>query len=459
MAIFHAAVKVFTRAKGQSSPAAAAYRAGALFHDERTGETHDYRRRKGVADVFVCAPDDAPEWAHDPERLWNAAEAAEVRVNARVARELEVALPHELDDGQRASLARDVAQVLVDRYGVVVMAAVHEPGCKGDDRNHHVHLLMTTRRIGVHGLGEKVRVLDDRKTGPEEVAFLRSAVAQITNRHLAAAGRAERVDHRTLKDQAHDAAERGNVGAVVRLTRAPLQREDRAAVALGRRGEPSWQGDLNRRIRRDNDDLVAFGRYRTAVLRRTPRGKAPRSPRARVRRALPMRLPNGPMPQGLSSALRAYLIGLCRAAEQALQSLDRLIEAIREQANAAERVATTFAARRRLHAAWAHACNAEARLLRAAAKPVGTTGWKGQSAERLPPRTGSTHEPSHAAPGKPVCSAANLTRRAWAEKRRAERAQAQAAEAARSLQDAMAQASEALADGRPRMAHRLRHRM
>lgn len=453
IAIFHATMKTFTRSKGQSAPAAAAYRAGARFHDERTGEVHDYRRRKGVADVFIFAPDEAPVWAHDPERLWNQAEAAEVRVNSRVARELEVALPHELDDGQRAALVRDIAQVLVDRYGVAVMAAIHEPGDKGDDRNHHVHLLMTTRRIGVDGLGEKVRVLDDRKTGPEEVAFLREAVAQITNRHLVAAGRGERVDHRTLKEQAHDAAERGNVGAVVRLTRAPLRRVERAAIAMGRRGEPSWQGDLNRRIRRDNVDLADFGRYRSAVQRRTPHGKTSRSPKARVRPAPSMRLPNGPMPQGLSSALRAYLVGLCRAAEQAMQSLDRLIEAIREQASAAERLATALAARRRVHTAWTHACNAEARLLRAAARSMSGAGANDKAHER---RARNAAVSDHA--GRSAASPSALTRRQWAEKRRAERAQADVAAVGRTLQDAVSTAVGVLANEQPEKATRPRPR-
>jgi hypothetical protein len=54
-----------------------------------------------------------------------------VRVNSRVARELEVALPHELDDGQRKALVRDIAQMLVGRYGVGVMAAIHEPSGQG----------------------------------------------------------------------------------------------------------------------------------------------------------------------------------------------------------------------------------------------------------------------------------------------------------------------------------------
>ena len=60
------------------------------------------------------------EWAQDRSTLWNAAEAAEKRKDARVAREIEVALPHELTADQRLELTREFAQGLADRYGVAV---------------------------------------------------------------------------------------------------------------------------------------------------------------------------------------------------------------------------------------------------------------------------------------------------------------------------------------------------
>ena len=75
MAIFHAAMKVFSRAKGHSATAAAAYRAGSKITDDRTGLVHDYTRRRGVEGVRLYAPKDAPAWATDAARLWNAAEA------------------------------------------------------------------------------------------------------------------------------------------------------------------------------------------------------------------------------------------------------------------------------------------------------------------------------------------------------------------------------------------------
>jgi hypothetical protein len=196
MTIFFADVKVFSRAKRQNAVAAAAYRSGLRLVDERIGVAHDYTRRHGVVAVEMFAPPDAPNWARDPTRLFVEAELAENRVNARTARELQVALPAELDADQRGRLVADWAGLLVERYRVAVMAAIHEPSDKGDERNVHTHLLFTTRAVSGEGFGAKVRVLDDLKSGPEEVEFLRAQVAALTNSALAAAGVEDRVDHR-----------------------------------------------------------------------------------------------------------------------------------------------------------------------------------------------------------------------------------------------------------------------
>lgn len=147
MAIYHANIKTISRSKGHSSIAAAAYRAGLLLSDERTGQRHDYRRRDGVVETRCMAPVGSPAWAVDPHQLWAEAERAERRKDSTVAREFEFALPHELDEDQRSSLATDVTRALVERYGFAAQASIHSPGSKGG-LNHHVHILATTRRIG-----------------------------------------------------------------------------------------------------------------------------------------------------------------------------------------------------------------------------------------------------------------------------------------------------------------------
>lgn len=259
MAIFFADMKVFSRAKGHSAVAAAAYRSGLRIVDQRTGVAHDYKRRHGVVAVEMFAPFGSPPWARDASRLFVEAELAENRINSRVARELQVALPCELDPKQRTALVAELAGTLVRRYGVAVMAATHEPSGKGDERNVHTHFLFTTRRVEPSGFGPKVRMLDEKKRGAEELAFLRCRVAELTNAALAAAGFGERVDHRRLSVQAAEAESRGDFARAVLLTRAVIRTEGKAGTAARRRGQRTPRTLRNELARQDN--RIVFARF------------------------------------------------------------------------------------------------------------------------------------------------------------------------------------------------------
>src|SRR3546814_4295774 len=93
---------------------------------------------------------------------------AETRKNSTVAREYEIALPAELSAEARRELALGLAREISERHGVAVDVAIHAPGREGDHRNHHAHLLTTTRRIGPEGLGAKTRELDQKTSGEVE---------------------------------------------------------------------------------------------------------------------------------------------------------------------------------------------------------------------------------------------------------------------------------------------------
>ncbi len=215
MAIYHCSLRVFSRANGDSAVAAAAYRAGAVIHDERAGHTHRYQNRKGVVSSFIVAPADAPENTYTRALLWNAAERAETRKNSRVAREVILALPHELPAPARETLIRDMAGWLVERYRVAVDVAIHSPvvGDGHDPRNHHAHLLFTTREITKDGLGKKTRILDDREQGPQEVELIRTIWETLANDALEQAGLSHaKIDRRTLDDQGLDRIPQIHIG-------------------------------------------------------------------------------------------------------------------------------------------------------------------------------------------------------------------------------------------------------
>jgi ATP-dependent exoDNAse (exonuclease V) alpha subunit len=221
MAIYHLSVKAISRSAGRSATAAAAYRAATRIQDERTGLVHDYSRKAGVLHREIIVPDDAPAWARDRAQLWNAAELAETRKNSTVAREIEVALPTEISPQHRRELACALAHEITARHRCAVDIAIHAPARRSDERNHHAHLLMTTRRFNADGLTEKTRELDDLKTG--EVTRWRERWAALVNEHLASHGHTDRVDHRSLEAQG--------------LDRDPTFHKGHIVTAIERRGE------------------------------------------------------------------------------------------------------------------------------------------------------------------------------------------------------------------------------
>lgn len=233
LAIASASCKTVSRSGGRSSTAAAAYRTAERIVDHRTGELHDYRRRGGVDHVSMHAPKGV--LAMSTETLWNRVEAAEKRKNSTVARELLIALPHELSQDQRRELAARVADRLVDRYQVAAQVAVHLPGSEGDDRNHHAHILFTTRQMGRDGeLGAKTRQLDDLKTGPEEVKWMRRMVELETNSLLEQSGSTERIDMRSLAEQHAAAIRLGDQVSAAKTDRPPTVHLGPRVTAIAR---------------------------------------------------------------------------------------------------------------------------------------------------------------------------------------------------------------------------------
>ena len=237
---------MISRSQGRSATAAIAYRVAERIEDRRTGLVFDYAARIGVDHTEILAPDHAPNWVRDRSELWNRVEESETRKNSQVAREVRVALPAELTYAERVELVRDFAQAqFVDR-GMVADIALHAPGRDGDDRNHHAHILLTTREIGVEGFTSKNR--DWNKV--EVLEGWREAWARDSNAALERAGIEDRVDHRTLvaqRDEALELAsaarERGDESAelvqtvrAIELDRPPLPQLSPGAWQMKERG-------------------------------------------------------------------------------------------------------------------------------------------------------------------------------------------------------------------------------
>lgn len=331
MAVYHLSVRVVSRASGRSATAAAAYRAGERIADARTGLAHDYRARRGVVHAEVMLPTGAPERYRDRAALWNAVEAAERAGNARLAREVVVALPCELAPAERLALVREyVAREFVAR-GMCADVCVHD----GGDGNPHAHVLLTMRQIGPYGAfapkarkeylmrhplhGERhmaaceareaqaegwCKVYEYRRgrehrrlTEAEAAAWpscsrvgrdpvarkvsatdwdeadnverWRAAWADAQNAALERAGSPSRVDHRSHERRGLDEVPTVHLGP--------------AASALEARGVRTARGDANRDARRANALLAEISAAIAELLRRLARVRALERARSRMR--------------------------------------------------------------------------------------------------------------------------------------------------------------------------------
>jgi hypothetical protein len=227
LAIYHLTVGVISRGRGQSVVAAAAYRAGLKLWDERYGRSHRYTRRALAESSDIMAPAGAPDWILDRQRLWNRVEAAEARKDAQLARVVELGLPTELSAAQCVALVRDyVARAFVAR-GMIVDFSIR----RDSPTNPHAHLLVSLREVTAAGFGSKQR----QWNGKAQLLAWRAAWAAAANEHLARAGHAVRIDHRTLEAQQ------------IELT--PTRRVGFGRPASERLAE-------QRRIARDNGDCI-----------------------------------------------------------------------------------------------------------------------------------------------------------------------------------------------------------
>jgi Ti-type conjugative transfer relaxase TraA len=251
LAIYHFSMKPISRAKGRSAVASMAYRAGEKLTNERDGITHDYTRKQGVEHVEIVLPEGVTaNWAQDRSALWNAAEFAEKRKDARVAREFEIALPHELSAAQRLEATREIAQELANRYGAAVDFAIHAPHDASDVRNHHAHVMMTTRQVTESGLGQKTYLerenkwllANDLPTTDMQLRDLRQRWEGIANARMAMAGLDILIDHRSHM-------ERG-------LEIEPTEHMGVHATQMARRGLDVSRGRIDEDAARHNAELI-----------------------------------------------------------------------------------------------------------------------------------------------------------------------------------------------------------
>lgn len=238
MAIYHFSAKVISRAAGSSALASAAYRSASRLHDQRLDRHHDFSNKAGVVHSEVMLPDGAPEHLSDRERLWNAVEAAELRKDAQLAREIEFAIPREMSKEQGIALARDFVRDEFVERGMIADLNVHwDIGADGLAKPH-AHVMLTMREVGEDGFGKKNR--DWNRT--DLLEKWRERWSEHVNQRLAELDIDARIDHRSLEAQGIDLEPQHKIGP--------------AASRMAAQGLESERAAEHRKIARSNGEKI-----------------------------------------------------------------------------------------------------------------------------------------------------------------------------------------------------------
>lgn len=241
-----------------SAVGASAYRSGEVLKNEYDGITHDFTRKRGIVHTEILLPPHAPPDFADRSTLWNSVEKIEKSKNSQLAREIEVALPIELDREQQIQLVRDYVQKNFVSVGMCADIAIHDKGTG----NPHAHIMLTMRPLEQSGewgaKSKKEYILDKNgqritlKNGSfksrkidtvdwnnkEKAELWREAWADSVNRSLAEQGIQEKVDHRSYERQGIEQIPSVHMGV--------------SATQMERRGIVTEKGNKNRLIKEQN---------------------------------------------------------------------------------------------------------------------------------------------------------------------------------------------------------------
>lgn len=164
MAIYHFSLQNISAGKGKTAIASAAYRSGEVLYSDKEERYYKYNRNV-KPETFILAPNNAPEWATDRNKLWNEVEKIEKAKNSRYAKEINLALPVELSHEQQKELLLEYCQEIFVDDGMVADIAIH----RDHEENPHAHIMLTNRPFnedGSWGIKSKKVYINDEKGEP-----------------------------------------------------------------------------------------------------------------------------------------------------------------------------------------------------------------------------------------------------------------------------------------------------
>ena len=252
--------------------AASAYRSGEKIKNEYDGIVHDFTRKGGIAYTEILLPQNAPQEFVNRSVLWNSVEKIEKSKNSQLAREIEIALPKELNREKQINLVREYVKENFVKVGMCADIALHNK----NEGNPHCHILLTMRPLNedttwgakskkeyiLDENGEKVKLKNGnfktRKIDTvdwnkqDKAEHWRKAWADITNKYLEENSIYDKVDHRSYQRQGIEQIPTIHLGV--------------SASQMEKKGITIDRGNINREIKHQNKILKEISRRIKALL-------------------------------------------------------------------------------------------------------------------------------------------------------------------------------------------------
>lgn len=231
------------------------------------------QEKGGIAYTEILLPQNAPEEFVNRSILWNSVEKIEKSKNSQLAREIEIALPKELDREKQIELVREYVKENFVKVGMCADIALHDKG----DGNPHAHILLTMRPLNedttwgakskkeyiLDKNGEKVKLKNGnyktRKIDTvdwneqDKAEEWRKSWADITNKYLEENSIQEKVDHRSYQRQGIEQIPTIHLGV--------------SASQMEKKGIATDRGNINREIKHQNKILKEIARRIKALMR------------------------------------------------------------------------------------------------------------------------------------------------------------------------------------------------
>lgn len=200
MSFYRYQMSIISRGNGGSAVRRSAYQRCA----ESENGDFDYSFKE---DEFVHSeimlPDLAPTAFRNPDALWEAAESAEKRVDAQLARTLDIAIPAEVPGRLHVDFARELMQLYL-QHGFAAEFSIHdaETVFKGEaERNVHIHAMISLRETTAEGFAAKKNRDFNNIMRREGGHYMRRQAADTMNAFFEKNGIDAHVDHNKKEDR------------------------------------------------------------------------------------------------------------------------------------------------------------------------------------------------------------------------------------------------------------------